>query len=205
MPCLVRAASSNPRRELNMMSPVSIAAMAFSLSVDALLAAIGRGSGSTRPDLREALRTGLVFGAIEAITPIFGWAVGIAASRFVESVDHWIAFGLLGLVGGNMILRGFRASHEDGPGRDGSLLVLFATAIGTSVDAFAVGISLAFLKVNIMIMAAAIGGATFVLSTAGMMAGRYIGMRFGRLAEIAGGVALMALGSSILHAHLTAA
>jgi putative Mn2+ efflux pump MntP len=114
MPCLLRAAPSNAHRELNMMSPVSIAAMAFSLSVDALLAAIGRGSASTRPDLREALRTGLVFGAIEAITPIFGWAAGIAASRFVESIDPWIAFGLLGLVGGNMILQGFRASHEDG-------------------------------------------------------------------------------------------
>lgn len=186
------------------MSPVSIAVMAFSLSVDAFLAAISRGSGSPRPRWGEALRTGLVFGTIEAITPLLGWAAGLAASRFVQSVDHWIAFGLLGFVGANMIFQALRASGEDRPRRNGSLLVLFATALGTSIDAFAVGISLAFLKVNIIVMAAAIGGATFLLSSIGMMAGRYIGLRFGRFAEIAGGVALIALGTSILHSHLSA-
>src|SRR5712672_2554168 len=141
MPCLVRAAPSNAHRELNMMSPVSIAAMAFSLSVDALLAAIGRGSGSTRPDLREALRTGLVFGAIEAITPIFGWAAGIAASRFVESIDHWIAFGLLGLVGGNMKWGGASTRGKKDGGRGPPMAAAYSLSLSgwTCCSCYAVG------------------------------------------------------------------
>jgi len=187
------------------MSPVSIAVMAFSLSIDAFLAAVGRGSGSPRPKFGDALRTGLVFGVVETITPALGWAAGLAASQFMEAVDHWIAFTLLGLVGAHMILQALRRPAESDTRRNGSLLVLLATAIGTSIDAFAVGISLAFLKVNIVVAVLAIGAATFALATIGMMVGRYIGVRMGRVAEAVGGFALICLGASILHSHLSVA
>lgn len=186
------------------MSVISIVVLALSLSVDALLAAIGCGSGVQHPRLSEALRTGAVFGVVEAITPVLGWAAGLAASGFVQEIDHWIAFVLLGLVGGNMIFQATKSSGLDEPQRNGSLVVLLATAVGTSIDAMAVGVTLAFLQVNIIVIAFAIGVATFILSTFGMMAGRYIGLRLGRWAEAAGGLALFGLGTSILYSHLTA-
>jgi len=150
------------------------------------------------------MRTGFVFGLVETITPIIGWAAGVAASRYVAAVDHWIAFGLLAFVGGRMVLHAFQRSSETPTAeRNGSLLVLLATAVGTSIDAMAVGVSLAFLDVNILVIALAIGAATFLMSTGGMLAGRLIGMRFGRWAEIIGGGALFGLGLSILVDHLS--
>ncbi|TCR61369.1 manganese efflux pump MntP family protein [Bosea sp. BK604] len=187
------------------MSPASIAVLAVGMSIDAFLASIGRGANLQRAKVTEALRTGLVFGIVETITPLVGWAFGLAASRYVAAVDHWIAFLLLGIVGGRMVLHALRNSGEQAeaaPPR--SFGVLLATAVGTSIDAMAIGVSLAFLDVNIAIVAAAIGFATFLMSTSGMLMGRFIGARFGRWAEIAGGVALIGLGLSILHAHLTA-
>jgi putative Mn2+ efflux pump MntP len=187
------------------MSAISIAVLAFSLSLDAFLAALGRGSGIHQPDIGEALKTGAVFGIIEAITPILGWAAGVAASGFVQQVDHWIAFALLGLVGGNMIVQAWKfTGTRDERIINGSIVVLLATAIGTSIDAMAVGVTLAFLDANIIVMAVAVGLTTLVLSTIGMMAGRYIGLTFGRWAEAGGGLALVCLGTSILYSHLTA-
>jgi manganese efflux pump family protein len=186
------------------MSPISITVLAIGMSIDALLASIGRGASLRRPRLREAMRTGFVFGLVETITPLVGWVAGVAASRYVAAVDHWIAFGLLAFVGGRMILHGFwRSPEKPALEHNGSLLVLLATALGTSIDAMAVGVSLAFLDVNILVIALAIGAATFIMSTGGMLAGRLIGMRFGRWAEIIGGVALFGLGLSILVDHLT--
>src|ERR1700730_6824824 len=186
------------------MSPISITVLAVGHSMDALLASIARGAGFRGPRVGEAMRTGFVFGLVETITPLVGWIAGIAASRYVAAVDHWITFGLLGFVGGRMVLHAFRRSPEK-PAleHNGSLLILLATALGTSIDAMAVGVSLAFLDVNILVIALAIGAATFVMSTGGMLAGRLIGMRFGRWAEIIGGVALFGLGLSILLDHLT--
>lgn len=183
------------------MSPLSIAVLAISMSVDAFAVSVGRGAAIGRPPVREALRTGLVFGLVEALTPLIGWAAGFAASRYVEAVDHWIAFALLAGVGLHMIHATFRKDDEAAPaGR--SLAVLIATAIGTSLDAMAVGVSLAFLDVNIVVVAIAIGLATFVMSSGGMLIGRLIGERFGKVAEAVAGVALCGLGVFILFEHL---
>jgi len=185
------------------MSPFSIAVLAMGMSVDALLASIGRGASAERPRLVEALRTGMVFGVVETITPLIGWAAGIAASKYVEQIDHWIAFALLGLVGGKMLLHSLEDAEErEATAQNRSWWVLLATAVGTSIDAMAVGVSLAFLEVNIVVIACAIGFATFVMSTGGMMAGNWIGAAFGRWAERLGGVALLGLGISILISHL---
>lgn len=189
------------------MSPIAIGVLAIGMSIDALIASLGRGARATgRPNLGAALRTGAVFGAVEAVTPLIGWALGVAAAGFVKSVDHWIAFGLLAAVGGKMLAdalsRGGSEAEEAAPAS--GLMALLATAIGTSIDAAAVGVSLAFLEVNIWIVAAAIGLATMLMSTTGMLAGRVLGRRFGRWAEGAGGLALVGLGLGILIEHLAA-
>lgn len=185
------------------MSPITIGFLAVSMSVDAFIASLGRGAGAARPSFAMALRTGAVFGAIEAVTPLLGWALGVAASRYVEAFDHWIAFTLLAAVGLRMVIEALRRpENEAAP--SASLWALVATAIGTSIDAMVVGVSLAFLEVNIVIIALAIGLATMAMSTTGMMAGRFLGSRLGRIVEILGGLALVALGTTILIEHLAA-
>ncbi|MGU3492610.1 manganese efflux pump MntP family protein [Xanthobacteraceae bacterium A53D] len=188
------------------MSPFAIVVLAVSMSVDAFAVSVGRGAVLGRPRVSEALRTGAVFGIVEAITPLIGWAAGVAASSYVEAIDHWIAFALLGGVGLHML---YAALLKAGDGDEAravgrSFLVLLATAVGTSLDAMAIGVSLAFLDVNIVVIAIAIGLATFLLSSGGMLVGRLIGARFGRWAEGVAGVALIGLGLSILIEHLSA-
>jgi putative Mn2+ efflux pump MntP len=185
------------------MSPLSIAVLAFGMSVDAFAAALGRGAAGGRLRLGEAMRAGAVFGLVEAITPVLGWAAGLVAAGHVAAVDHWIAFGLLGLVGGRMLLAALRRA-PDAPAGGRSLAALLLVAIGTSIDAMAVGVSLAFLDAPIWTIALAIGLATFCMATGGLLAGRLLGSRLGRLAEAAGGVLLILLGSAILVEHLTA-
>ncbi len=185
------------------MSPFAIAVLAVSMSVDAFAVSVGRGAALGRPRFSEALRTGVVFGAVEALTPVIGWAAGVAASGIVEAVDHWIAFALLAGVGLHMLYAAMGA-HADAKPSGRSLTVLLATAIGTSLDAMAVGVSLAFLDVNIIVIAAAVGLTTFLMSSGGLLVGRLIGERFGRVAEATAGVALCGLGLHILVQHLSA-
>ncbi len=184
------------------MSPIAIGFLAVSMSADAFVASLGQGANHGRPGLSHALRTGAVFGLIEALTPILGWALGVAASQYVETFDHWIAFGLLGAVGLRMILQALGADDEQAS-RRGSIWALIATAVGTSVDAMVVGVTLAFLDVNIFLIALAIGTATMAMSTTGVMAGRFLGRRLGRIVEVFGGLALITLGTTILIEHLS--
>lgn len=185
------------------MSPVSIGVLAVSMSVDAFIASLGKGAAVRRPSFGRALRTGAIFGVVEAITPLLGWALGVAASQYVDQVDHWIAFALLAGVGLHMALQSFARKDEQETPSD-SLWTTIATAVGTSIDAMAVGVSLAFLDVNIFIIAIAIGFTTMVMSSTGILAGRFLGKRFGHVIEVLGGMALIGLGSAILYEHLTA-
>lgn len=181
--------------------------LALALSTDAFAAAIGKGTALHRPRWSEALRTGVIFGAIEALTPIVGWALGRAAADYVRAWDHWIAFGVLGVLGLRMIVAGWRAPDDvplDRPERHG-FWVLAATGFATSIDAMAVGVGLAFVDIGIFPVAAAIGFATFVMVTVGVMVGRLLGSLAGRWAEALGGVVLIGIGAAILHEHLTAA
>jgi putative Mn2+ efflux pump MntP len=186
------------------MTPGSIAVIAVGMSLDSGIACIGRGAAERRPQLRNAVATGLVFGLVEAATPVIGWAAGLAARSYVVSLDHWIAFVLLGLVGLHMVRHGHRAQHDvvAPPPPQFTLMALLATAIGTSVDAMAVGVSLAILQVDILAVALAVGATTCAFSVGGLMIGRFVGRAFGGWAEIAGGLALIALGSVILLEHL---
>lgn len=177
--------------------------LAFGMSMDAFAASIGKGATLHKPKFSEALRTGLIFGAIETLTPLIGWGLGMLASQFVLEWNHWIAFVLLIFLGGRMILEGFRGESDDlaeAPRRHGFWL-LVTTAIATSLDAMAVGVGLAFLQVNILTTALAIGCATLIMSTLGMMIGRYIGPLLGKRAEILGGIVLIGIGTEILWSH----
>lgn len=179
--------------------------LALGMSMDAFAASIGKGAVLHRPRFAEALRTGLVFGTVEAATPIAGWALGLSASHYVAAWDHWIAFALLGVLGLRMVHEGFSRPRlaERRNGRH-SLAVLLATAFATSLDAMAVGVGLALLGADILHTAAAIGVATLVMATAGVMVGRWFGPLVGRGADVFGGLLLIAIGTGILVEHLGA-
>jgi manganese efflux pump family protein len=184
------------------MTPGAVALLSLSMSTDAFAAAVGRGA-SRRPSLPDALKAGAVFGMIEAITPVAGWALGLLAAEFVERVDHWIAFTLLLVVGGKMILDALKNDEdEEAPAPRSGALALVAMAVGTSLDAAAVGVGLAFIGANIWAIAASIGFTTFLFTTTGMMIGGVVGARFGKWAELAGGFVLIGIGSVILIEHL---
>ena len=175
--------------------------LAFSMSADAFAAALGKGAALDRPSLSEALRTGFVFGIIEAITPVMGWAAGLAASSYITAIDHWIAFALLVAIGAKMIWESaHRPDARRKPNRH-SLNMLVVTAIGTSIDAMAVGVTLAFVDADIVVTAVAIGCATFLMATVGILVGRLIGEKFGRATEAIGGIALIVIGAKILIEH----
>ena len=189
------------------MNAPSIALIAFAMSTDAFAAAVGKGAALHRPRFGEALRTGAIFGCIEALTPLVGWALGFAAARYVAAIDHWIAFALLGGLGLHMIRAGIRGDAGDAPAEKPSrhgFWVLAATGLGTSIDAMAVGVGLALVDVDILPVAAAIGLTTCVMVTLGVMLGRVLGAMAGRRAEVVGGVLLIAVGSAILVEHLRA-
>lgn len=177
--------------------------LAFGMSMDAFAASMGKGATLHKPSFSEALRTGLIFGAIETLTPLLGWGLGMLASQFVLEWNHWIAFVLLVFLGSRMVIEGVRntACDDEEPVRRHGFWLLVTTAIATSLDAMAVGVGLAFLQVNIVATALAIGCATLIMSTLGMMIGRFIGPLLGKRAEILGGVVLIGIGAQILWSH----
>lgn len=194
------------------MNPVSILLLGIAMSTDAFAAAVGKGAAMRAPRFTEALRAGVIFGTIEAITPVIGWALGLAAAAYITVWDHWIAFVLLGGLGLRMIREGWKglrdgpaAEDEGDADRGHGFWTLAATGLATSIDAMAVGVGLAFLDVNIVAVALVIGLCTMVMVTCGIMLGRVLGVLAGKRAEIGGGLLLIAIGSFILYEHLTGA
>jgi putative Mn2+ efflux pump MntP len=188
------------------MNSASIIALALAMSTDAFAAAVGKGAALQRIHIREALRTGLIFGVVEFLTPVAGWALGTVAAPYVSAWDHWIAFTLLLLLGLKMVREGFSPPESEASKPEShSFWLLAMTGFATSIDAMAVGVGLAFVDTNIWVVATAIGLATFTMVTVGVMIGRGIGTLAGKRAEIFGGVVLMLIGSLILHEHLTKA
>lgn len=182
------------------MSLVSNTLLSFSLSADAFAAAICKGASLKKPGLLKAMRIGLLFGVVEAVTPIIGWIIGLAASKAIEAVDHWVAFAILAFIGGKMVLEGF-TNHCEVKKESHTFSRLLLTAIGTSIDSMAVGVTLALTGMNIWIAAAMIGTATFIMATIGVMGGHYIGEKAGKTAEVLGGLCLIAIGVKILFEH----
>ena len=190
------------------MNILSTTLLAFAMSTDAFAAAVGKGAALHKPRWGDALRVGIIFGVIEALTPVAGWALGLAAADYVADWDHWIAFVLLGVLGAHMIWNGCQPGdeNEETPKTSRhSFWTLAITGFATSIDAMAVGVGLAFIDANIVSTAAAIGMATLLMVTLGIMLGRVLGKLVGSRAEIVGGVILIGIGSVILYEHLSAA
>ena len=177
------------------------------LSMDAFAVAICQGLSMTKIKWGHALTVGLYFGSFQALMPLLGWVLGSQFSGYIQQYDHWVAFILLLLIGGNMIreaLSGEEDEAEDaaaGGGPDHKKL--FLMAIATSIDALAVGVSMAFMSVHILASAAVIGVVAFALSVTGGLVGRRLGCLFQRRAELTGGLVLIAIGVKILIEHLS--
>ena len=186
------------------MSLLSILLIGIAMSTDAFAAAVGKGAAMRNPRLPEALRAGLIFGTIEGLTPVIGWALGSAASRYITAWDHWIAFALLLGLGLHMIHAGLQPdeANDDQPPRRHGFWALATTGLATSIDAMAVGVGLAFLDAEIAVVAVVIGLTTLVMVTLGIMLGRSLGRLAGKRAEIGGGVLLVLIGLAILYEHL---
>ncbi|MDD3182345.1 MAG: manganese efflux pump MntP family protein [Alphaproteobacteria bacterium] len=183
----------------------STALLALSMSADAFAVSVGKGVSMDKPRLLDAAKTGLVFGLTEGCAPLVGWLFGSFAASFIQAYDHWVAFVILTLIGLHMIVEGVRNQNcelEIVKPKDQNLLMLILTAVGTSIDSVAVGVSLAFVAANIWVAAISIGLATFSMSTLGIMIGHRVGCKLGRYAEILGGVGLFAIGAKILFTHL---
>ena len=176
------------------------------LSMDAFAVSVCKGLGMRKLNKKQAVIIGLYFGGFQALMPLIGWLLGSQFQKYITSIDHWIAFILLGFIGGKMIIEAVREWNEeeivevtDAPIDHKNMLVL---AVATSIDALAVGITLAFLKVNIWAAASFIGVTTFIISAAGVKIGHVFGEKYTKKAELAGGLILMGIGVKILLEHL---
>jgi len=176
--------------------------IAVGLSMDAFAVAISFGLGMRALHLRYALRIALFFGVFQALMPIIGYLAGLSIRNFVESFDHWIAFGLLSFIGSKMIYEAFALEDDRKLMNPQDLLLLLTLAFATSIDALAVGLSLSFLKVDILQPAIIIGLTTLAISFVGVCIGQRLGHLFEKKIEIAGGLILIIIGIKILCEHL---
>ncbi len=176
--------------------------IALALSIDAFAVALAASAAGHLRTPRAAVRIAFHFGLFQFLMPVLGWAAGATLAPLIQSVDHWVAFGLLAFVGGRMIHAARRDDDvppSDDPSR-GVSLVMLSTAV--SVDALAVGLTLAMLGVEILLPAAVIGIVTATISLIGVFLGAKMHVRFGKIAETLGGVVLIVIGLRVVISHL---
>jgi len=184
------------------MGLIEIVLIAVGLAMDAFAVSIAAGTSGRVSGKRGIFRLSFHFGLFQAMMPVIGWYAGTHIAAMIKSVDHWVAFGLLLLVGLHMIKGSFESDTETfskDPSRGASLVML---SVATSIDALAVGLSLAMLRVSIWYPSAVIGIITAALSVAGFHAGKTLGRRLGARMELVGGVILIFIGLRILFTHL---
>lgn len=174
--------------------------IAIGVSMDAFAVSICKGLSVRSLQPKHACLTALWFGGFQALMPLIGYFLGVSFADFVSSVDHWIAFVLLGLIGGNMIKESFSKDEcEYSP--DFSFKTMLSLAVATSIDALAIGVSFAFLRVNIWTSVLIIGLTTGAFSAVGVCIGKFFGCRYKSKAEFTGGFILVAMGLKILLEH----
>ena len=183
------------------MGLIELFLIAVGLSMDAFAVSVCKGLAMPKCTFKKAAIVGLWFGGFQALMPAIGYILGAQFQEAIASIDHWIAFVLLALIGGNMIHEALDNDEEEA---DASLDVktMFLLAVATSIDALAIGITFAFLKVNIIPAVCFIGIVTFIISFAGVKIGNVFGASYKNKAEIVGGVILILLGLKILLEHL---
>lgn len=181
------------------MSFFEILMIGVGLSMDAFAVSICKGLSVGKIKLKHMLSAGLWFGGFQALMPLIGYFLGTSFEKYVSAVDHWIAFVLLVLIGANMI----KESREEEKQNDSfSFKTMLMLAIATSIDALAIGITFAFLQVNIISSVTIIGITTFLFSVAGIKIGSIFGTKYKSKAEILGGLVLIGIGIKILIEHL---
>ena len=178
-----------------------IIAIGVGLAMDAFAVSICKGLSMKKIDWKKAIIIALYFGIFQALMPVLGYFLGSTFSSFVQSVDHWIAFILLAIIGGNMIKD---STDDEVEKRNDKVDVktMLLLAIATSIDALAVGVTFAFFEVNLLLSISIIGIITFVLSFLGVIIGNKFGDKFQNRAELAGGIVLIIIGLKILLEHL---
>lgn len=186
------------------MGTISLLLIALGLAMDAFSVAVTDGIIIKELKFKNALKIGLYFGLFQAIMPCIGWVLGIGFIQYIQNIDHWIAFILLTLIGGNMLYSALKGSDDDVRTDRDPLAhkTLFFLAIATSIDALAVGVTFATMQQPIISSALVIGVVSLVLSTCGVYIGKKFGDLFGNKAELIGGAVLIGIGIKILVEHL---
>lgn len=172
------------------------------LAMDATAVSICKGLKMKKVDYKYMVLIAGAFGIFQAVMPLIGYYLGVSFTVYIESIDHWIAFILLGVIGGKMIYEAFQDEEEDCGEITYDFKEIILLAVATSIDALAVGVTFAFLKVNVYLAIAIIGVVTFICSVIGVFVGNRFGMRYKSKAEIAGGIILVIIGLKILLEHL---
>ena len=183
------------------MGVLGIVLIAIGLSMDAFAVSVCKGLSMKKMDWKKTVIIGAYFGAFQAIMPLIGYLLGIGFQDRVTSIDHWIAFTLLIIIGINMIKEAFEGA-EEGKNDNVDFKEMIVLAVATSIDALAIGITFAFLRVNLLLAISMIGIITFAISIIGTKVGNKFGSKYEKKAELAGGIILILIGIKILLEHL---
>lgn len=183
------------------MSFITILSIAVALSMDAFSVSICKGLTTNKFSIKTAVYSGLWFGVFQALMPLIGYFLGVQFESLITSIDHWIAFGLLFLIGLNMIVETLKDDNEEKSSKN-DVKTMFFLAIATSIDALAIGVTFAFLQVDIWKSILIIGVTTFVFSFIGVGIGNLFGRKYSKPASILGGIILILIGTIILFEHL---
>lgn len=184
------------------MSLAELFIIAVGLSMDAFAVSVCKGLSVQKMKISHGLICGAYFGGFQALMPAIGYLLGSQFESMITRIDHWIAFVLLGIIGLNMIKEAREGEEEESIDCSFTFRAMLPLAVATSIDALAVGVTFAFLKVDIFWAVTFIGVVTFVLSAIGVKVGNVFGMRYKSRAELAGGVILVLMGTKILLEHL---
>ncbi len=185
------------------MSLVELILIAFGLSMDAFAVAVCKGLSMKAASVKKSVIIGLYFGGFQALMPTLGYILGAQFEAVIKAYDHWIIFGLLLVIGGNMIKESrSEETEENSDSASVAVLVMIPLALATSIDALAVGVSFAFLAVPLFSSVITIGITTFICSIIGVRVGNVFGIRYKSRAELTGGIVLILIGTEILLEHL---
>lgn len=197
----LRETITNKKNGEDCMGLLELFILAVGLSMDAFAVSVCKGLAMKQITFKKAAIVGAWFGGFQALMPLIGWLLGSQFKSYITAIDHWIAFVLLLIIGANMIKESFDKSEESANASLG-FKIMVMLAIATSIDALAVGVTFAFLEVNIWWAISFIGCVTFILSAVGVKAGSVFGVKYKSKAELAGGIILILIGTKILLEHL---
>lgn len=183
------------------MGVIELLLLSVGLAMDAFAVAICKGISMKKMNWKKAIIIGIYFGGFQALMPTIGYFLGTFFQNLITSIDHWIAFILLGIIGGEMIKESFEEDSEN-RNDDVSIKTMLVLSIATSIDALAIGITFAFLKVNLPLAVSLIGIITFILAIVGTKIGNRFGDKYESKAELTGGIILVLLGIKILLEHM---